>query len=90
MKSNDYDHLQDEDGRFHVLSELKQESLVSEKLLQSTGSIRVRPMVPGVVMVAIGGRSIMDGSPDVIHSIVEQLIALRAEGVPLIVGVGGR
>jgi len=89
MNSNDRNRLPEKDGRFHVLSELKQESLVSEKLLRSTGSPRVRSMVPGVIMVAIGGKSIMDGRPEVIHSIVEQIIALRAAGVPLIVGVGG-
>ena len=77
------------DGRFHVASELKQESLVSQKLLDATGAQQVRPMVPGVIMIAVGGRSIMDGPPEVIHSIVEQIIALRNAGVPLIVGVGG-
>lgn len=87
--SDDRSHRLDDDGRFHVLSELKQESLVSEKLLQSTGNLSVRAMVPDVVMIAIGGRSIMDASPAIIHSIVDQIVALRDAGVQLIVGVGG-
>jgi molybdenum storage protein len=78
-----------EDGRFHVSSSLKQESLVSSKLLSSTGGGSVRAMVPGVIMVAIGGKSIMDASPQVIHGIVDQIVQIRDAGVPVIVGVGG-
>ncbi len=78
-----------EDGRFHVSSTLKQESLVSSKLLRSTGGGKVRAMVPGVIMVAIGGKSIMDASPEVIHGVVDQIVRIRDAGIPLIVGVGG-
>ena len=37
-------------------------------------------MVPGVIMVAIGGKSIMDASPQVIHGIVDQIVQIRDAG----------
>lgn len=89
MKSDSLGRLPEQDGRFHVASDLKQESLVSQELLRSTDSHLVRPMVPGVTMIAIGGKSIMDASPEIIHEVVRQIVALRDAGVQLIVGVGG-
>lgn len=76
------------DGRTHVKSGLMRESLVSRKLVESTENARVKAMVPGVNMVCIGGRGIMDRGAEAILPLIEAIAELKDE-YPMVVGVGG-
>lgn len=76
------------DGRTHVTSGLMRESLVSRKLVESTENAHVKAMVPGVNMVCIGGRSIMDRGAEAILPLVAAIAELKDE-FPMVVGVGG-
>jgi molybdenum storage protein len=77
------------DGRTHVGSGLMRESLVSAKLAAATDGGDVRPMVPGIRMIAIGGSSIMDRGADALLPLVAEIAALSSEGHRFVIGVGG-
>lgn len=65
-------------GAKHLLSRLTAESLQSRHVLRATDSEQVRPLVPNLVVVKIGGASIIDRGPDAILPVIEQLAELRA------------
>ena len=77
------------DGRTHVGSGLMRESLVSAKLLAETDQGEVRPMVPNIHMIAIGGSSIMDRGADALLPLAAEIATLSDEGHKFILGVGG-
>ena len=77
-----------EDGRVHVESGLMRESLVSKTLNEATESGRVRPMVPDVKFIAIGGQSIMDRGASAVLPLVDMIVELN-QTYKIIVGVGG-
>ena len=76
-----------DDGRHHVQSMLMRESLLDKDVMASTEAPVVR-MLPGVHVVKIGGRSILDAGRAVTYPIVEVLARLL-ESEKLILGVGG-
>lgn len=76
------------DGRIHLETGLMRESLVSRKLTNRTNHDRVRPMVPDVKMIAVGGGSIMDRGADAILPLVDEIIACKDEH-KMVFGVGG-
>ncbi|MEX2649258.1 MAG: uridine kinase [Alphaproteobacteria bacterium] len=76
------------DGRTHMPSGLMRESLVSKTLIAATEGGRVRPMVPGVKFIAIGGQSIMDRGALVLLPLVEAIAAL-AKRHKMVIGVSG-
>jgi molybdenum storage protein len=65
------------------------ESLVSQRLVAETDGGVIRPMVPGIHLIAIGGSSIMDRGADALLPLVDMLAALSREGHRFVVGVGG-
>ncbi|MEM7306449.1 MAG: uridine kinase [Planctomycetota bacterium] len=77
------------DGRTHVGSGLMRESLVSAKLMAETDAGEIRPMVPDMTMVAIGGSSIMDRGADAVLPLTKEIAALNRDGHKLVLGVGG-
>ncbi len=77
------------DGRTHVGSGLMRESLVSAKLIAETDAGEIRPMVPDITMIAIGGSSIMDRGAEAVLPLTDEIAALNREGYKFILGVGG-
>ncbi len=76
------------DGRTHVKSGLMGESLVSKALNEATDAGKIRPVVPDVNFVAIGGQSIMDRGAEAVFPLIEAIIDLR-KTYKLVIGVGG-
>ncbi|MFT5349784.1 MAG: molybdenum storage protein [Gammaproteobacteria bacterium] len=76
------------DGRTHVSSGLMRESLVSKKLIAETDNRNIRPMVPDVNMIAIGGQAIMDRGKEAILPLVDAIVAANADH-KMVIGVGG-
>jgi len=76
------------DGRTHVESGLMRESLVSNKLIESTHKEHVRGMVPDVKMICIGAQSIMDRGAAAILPLVDAIASLNHEH-RMVLGVGG-
>jgi len=76
------------DGRTHVQSGLMRESLVSNKLIASTHSEKVRGMVNDVKMLCVGAQSIMDRGAEAILPLVDAIAELNHEH-RMIIGVGG-
>jgi molybdenum storage protein len=80
--------VQAKDNRNHISSGLMRESLVSSQLIESTKSQKIRQMVPGLKMLAIGGQSIMDRGKEAILPVVDAIVEARQDH-KMIVGVGG-
>ncbi|MFT6288521.1 MAG: uridylate kinase [Alcanivorax sp.] len=90
MDSSSFHSPKDKDGRFHIDSELKQESLVSRKVLSANNTTDdVLGMVPGVSLVSVGGLGIMDAGKDAILSVVNEIVECKNNGCKMVVGVGG-
>ena len=77
------------DGRTHVGSGLMRESLVSSKLMAETDAGEIRPMVPNITMIAIGGSSIMDRGAEAVLPLTQEIAALNQDGHKFVLGVGG-
>ena len=77
------------DGRTHVASGLMRESLVSARLLAETDAGAIRPMVPNIHMIAIGGSSIMDRGADALVPLADKIAEVHGEGYKFVLGVGG-
>ena len=77
------------DGRTHVGSGLMRESLVSAKLMAETDAGEIRPMIPDVRMIALGGSSIMDRGAEAVLPLTREIAALRRDGHRFVLGVGG-
>ena len=77
------------DGRTHVDSGLMRESLVSTRLLAATDGGTIRPMVPDIRMIAIGGSSIMDRGAEALIPLTEKIAEVHSEGHKFVLGVGG-
>jgi molybdenum storage protein len=76
------------DDRNHLSSGLMRESLVSKTLISQTKNTKVRTMVPGLKMIAVGGQSIMDRGKEAIMPLIDSIIEVRKKH-KIIVGVGG-
>lgn len=78
-------------GAKHLLSRLTAESLQSRQVLRATDSEQVRPLLPNLVVVKIGGASIIDRGPDALLPVIEQLAGLASDHQLLIcTGEGAR
>lgn len=78
------------DGRTHIESPLMRESLVDRRVVATTDSANELAILPGTVLVGIGGQSIFDRGKAAVMPLVEELSRLR-EGRKhkLVLGVGG-
>ena len=76
------------DGRTHIASPLMRESLVDRRVLAKTHSESEFQILPGVIMVGIGGQSIFDRGRQAILPLVEELAAARGK-YRMLIGVGG-
>ncbi len=76
------------DGRTHIVSPLMRESLVDRRVLAKTHSETEFQILPGVIMVGIGGQSIFDRGRQAILPLVEELAAARGK-YRMLIGVGG-
>ncbi len=79
-----------DDGRTHIESPLMRESLVDRRVIATTDSERELAILPGTVLVGIGGQSIFDRGRSAVMPLVEELSKLReAKKHKMVLGVGG-
>jgi molybdenum storage protein len=74
------------DGAQHVVSRLMRESLIDKKVIAGTESA-VRPILPALNVVQIGGLSIMDRGHSAVLPLLEEIVANQDEHTQ-VVGVG--
>jgi molybdenum storage protein len=74
------------EGAQHVVSRLMRESLIDKKLIAGTESA-VRPILPNLNVIQIGGLSIMDRGHTAVLPLLEEVIA-NQENYTQVVGVG--
>src|SRR4051812_44447878 len=74
------------EGAQHVVSRLMRESLIEKKVIAGTESA-VRPILPALNVVQIGGLSIMDRGHSAVLPLLEEIIANQNEHTQ-VVGVG--
>lgn len=79
----------DERGRLHVESSLMGESLMDKTLLANTDLGTVFRPMPDLIVVKIGGQSIIDRGRKVLLPLLEELVAARREHKLLIATGGG-
>ncbi len=78
----------DESGRLHITSPLMGESLMDKSLLAGTDTAPVFRPMPDLVVVKIGGQSIIDRGRTVLLPILDELIEAR-RAHKLIIATGG-
>lgn len=78
----------DESGRLHIESSLMGESLMDKSLLAETDRGPVFRPMPELVVVKIGGQSIIDRGRRALLPILDVLVEAR-QAVPLIIATGG-
>jgi molybdenum storage protein len=74
------------EGAQHVVSRLMRESLIDKKLIAGTESA-VRPILPTLNVIQIGGLSIMDRGHTAVLPLLEEIVANQADYTQ-VVGVG--
>src|SRR6185369_7732508 len=78
------------DGRTHIESPLMRESLVDRRVIAKTHSESEYAILPGVVLVGIGGQSIFDRGRQALLPVVDELRLIReARRHKMVIGVGG-
>ncbi len=78
----------DESGRLHIESNLMGESLMDKSLLAETDTGAVYRPMPNLIVVKIGGQSIIDRGRKALLPILEELVEIR-QAHPLIIATGG-
>ncbi|MBU6430477.1 MAG: uridine kinase, partial [Cyanobacteria bacterium REEB65] len=73
--------------RTHIESALMRESLVDRHVLEATASAGERSLVPEAVIVALGGRSILDRGRAVLFDLIDEIGSNRHRH-KMVVGVG--
>ncbi len=76
----------DKHGAQHVASRLMRESLIDKQLIASTKSL-VRPILPNLNVVQIGGLSIMDRGHKAVLPLLDEIVA-NQESRTQVIGVG--
>jgi molybdenum storage protein len=76
------------DGRKHVESALMRESLIDKRVIAKTHAEREFEILPDVMIVGIGGRSIFDRGKAAILPIADELAQAHGKH-KIVVGVGG-
>lgn len=78
----------DESGRLHIDSPLMGESLMDKSLLAKTDTGPVYRPMPDLVVVKIGGQSIIDRGREALLPLLEELVEARPS-YPLVIATGG-
>lgn len=78
----------DESGRLHIESSLMGESLMDKGLLTDTDAHPVYRPMPELIVVKIGGQSIIDRGRNALLPILDELVQAR-KSFPLLVATGG-
>jgi len=81
-------HQRDASGRLHIESSLMGESLMDKSLLASTDSAPIYRLMPDLIVVKIGGQSIIDRGRAAVQPVLEELVAARA-GHKILIATGG-
>jgi len=76
------------DGRVHLNTGLRGESLVRQRLVNSTDTTEEVAMVPYCKVIGVGGRSIVDRGREAVLPLVDEIVAARKDH-DLFVGVSG-
>ncbi len=79
---------QEPGGRLHIETPLMAESLMDKAVLEGTHGPPVRPILPDLRVLKIGGQSIMDRGCKALLPILDEIVACRAE-MPILVTTGG-
>lgn len=77
-----------DDGRRHIKSRLQGSTLIEKNILVKTKNTPIR-LMPDLVIVKIGGQSMMDYGRAAIYPIVKEIISLRKKNKMLLVMGGG-
>jgi molybdenum storage protein len=80
--------LHDETGRLHIETPLMAESLMDKELLKRTESERVFRPLPDLMVVKLGGQSIIDRGRQVVLPVLDEIVAARRK-TPILVMTGG-
>ena len=78
----------DASGRLHINTPLKAESLMDKALMARTAGGGVRPILPDLRVVKIGGQSIVDRGAKALLPILDEIVACRPE-MPILIATGG-
>jgi molybdenum storage protein len=81
--------FRDESGRLHIESRLMGESLMDKSLLAGTDTTPIYRLMPDLVVVKIGGQSIIDRGRKVLLPILDELVEARQSHKLLITTGGG-
>src|SRR5512138_3261154 len=79
----------DASGKLHIESPFMGESMMDKSLLASTDTGPIHRLMPDLIVVKIGGQSIIDRGRAALLPILEELVAARAEHKILITTGGG-
>jgi molybdenum storage protein len=78
----------DESGRLHIESSLMGESLMDKGLLADTDAHPVYRPMPELIVVKIGGQSIIDRGRNALLPILDELVEAR-KSFPILIATGG-
>src|SRR5512142_1268059 len=76
-------------GRLHIESVLMGESLMDKSLLASTDSVPIHRLMPDLIVVKVGGQSIIDRGRVALLPILDELVEARKSHKILITTGGG-
>lgn len=79
----------DKSGKLHIESPLMGESLMDKELLAKTGTGPVFRIMPNLIVIKIGGQSIIDRGKSALLPILEELVEARKQNDILITTGGG-
>jgi len=78
----------DASGRLHIETPFLAESLMDKELLAGTHGSYIRPILPDLRVVKIGGQSIIDRGVKAVLPILDEIVACRPE-MPILITTGG-
>jgi len=79
-----------DDGRIHIRSQLMRESLVDKRVLQTTFCRQEFKILPDVIAVHLGGRSVFDRPVEVLKPLVKEIAEARTDKRILMAVSGGQ
>ncbi len=80
--------VKDSTGRLHIETGLMAESLMDQKLLESTETEHIFRPMPNLNVIKLGGQSIIDRGSKAVLPLLEEIVAARPQ-YPLLVMTGG-
>ncbi len=80
--------VKDSTGRLHIETGLMAESLMDQKLLESTETEHIFRPMPNLNVIKLGGQSIIDRGSKAVLPLMEEIVAARPQ-YPLLVMTGG-